>query len=168
MLSSEVTQSLKSYGHFSDLGVGIALGHRHVGFFGKIKYIHPRPRRERHGNPRHSPNVIWNWRVQPQIAPMQNLGTFIYTVISKTWPRLISSPIDWLKSVTYQLHARMLSSFVTQWLKSYGHFSLSVTSTLKNVNFSGVLIFILLNILFKANTVFRFKIDIIANCVTVS
>ena len=34
MLSSEVAQSLKSYGHFSDLGVGIALGHRHVEFSG--------------------------------------------------------------------------------------------------------------------------------------
>ena len=34
MLSSEVAQSLKSYGHLSDLGVGIALSHRHVGFFG--------------------------------------------------------------------------------------------------------------------------------------
>ena len=36
MLSSEVAQSLliKSYGHFSDLGVGIALSHSHVGFFG--------------------------------------------------------------------------------------------------------------------------------------
>ena len=39
MLSSEseVAQSLliKSYGHFSDLGVGISLSHRHVGFLGK-------------------------------------------------------------------------------------------------------------------------------------
>ena len=35
MLSSEVAQSLKSYGHFSDLGVGIVLSHRHVGFSGK-------------------------------------------------------------------------------------------------------------------------------------
>ena len=34
MLSSEVAQSLKSYGHFSDLGVRIAPSHRHVGFFG--------------------------------------------------------------------------------------------------------------------------------------
>ena len=34
MLSSEVAQSLKSYGHFSDLGVEIALSHRHVEFFG--------------------------------------------------------------------------------------------------------------------------------------
>ena len=34
MLSSEVAQSLKSYGYFSDLGVGVALSHRHVGFFG--------------------------------------------------------------------------------------------------------------------------------------
>ena len=34
ILSSEVAQSLKNYGHFSDLGVGIALSHRHVGFFG--------------------------------------------------------------------------------------------------------------------------------------
>ena len=33
MLSSEVAQSLKSYGNFSDLGVGIALSHRHVVFF---------------------------------------------------------------------------------------------------------------------------------------
>ena len=54
MLSSEseVAQSLliKSYGHFSDLGVGIALSHRHVGFFGWSKYIHPRPRRRWHGS----------------------------------------------------------------------------------------------------------------------
>ena len=34
MLSSEVAQSLKSYGPFSDLGVAIALSHRHVEFFG--------------------------------------------------------------------------------------------------------------------------------------
>ena len=40
MLSSEVEQSLKSYVHFSDLGVGIALSHRHVGFF-MVKQIHP-------------------------------------------------------------------------------------------------------------------------------
>ena len=46
MLSSEVAQSFKSYGHFSDLKVGIALSHRHVGFFGYNKYINPRPRRE--------------------------------------------------------------------------------------------------------------------------
>ena len=49
MLSSEVAKSLKSYGHFSDLGVGIALSHRHVGFFGWNKYINPRSRRGRHG-----------------------------------------------------------------------------------------------------------------------
>ena len=35
MLSSEVERSFKSYGHISDLGVGIALSHRHVGFSGK-------------------------------------------------------------------------------------------------------------------------------------
>ena len=29
MLSSEVAQSLKRYGHFSDVGVEIALSHRH-------------------------------------------------------------------------------------------------------------------------------------------
>ena len=34
MLSSEVTQSLKSDGHFSEFGVEIALSHRHVEFFG--------------------------------------------------------------------------------------------------------------------------------------
>ena len=32
MLSTEVAQSLKSYGHFSDLEVGVALSHRHVIF----------------------------------------------------------------------------------------------------------------------------------------
>ena len=36
MLSSKVGQSLKSHEHFSDLGVGIALSHRHVGFFGYL------------------------------------------------------------------------------------------------------------------------------------
>ena len=35
MLSSEVAQSLKSYRHFSDLGVGIVFSHRHVGCLGK-------------------------------------------------------------------------------------------------------------------------------------
>ena len=50
MLSSKVAQSLKSYGDFSDLGVGIAISHRHVGFFGWGKYIYQRPRRGRHGN----------------------------------------------------------------------------------------------------------------------
>ena len=39
ILSSEVAQSIKSYGHFSDLGVGIALSHRHVVFF-RVKQIH--------------------------------------------------------------------------------------------------------------------------------
>ena len=39
MLSSKVALALKNYRHFSDLGVGIALSHRHVGFFGKNKYI---------------------------------------------------------------------------------------------------------------------------------
>ena len=34
ILSSEVAQSLKSYGHFSNLRVEIALSHRHVEFFG--------------------------------------------------------------------------------------------------------------------------------------
>ena len=36
MLSSEseIAQSLKSYGHFSDLVVAIALSQRHFGFFG--------------------------------------------------------------------------------------------------------------------------------------
>ena len=34
MLSSEVAQSLNSYGHFSELGVEIALSHPHVEFFG--------------------------------------------------------------------------------------------------------------------------------------
>ena len=33
MLSSQFAQSSKGYGHFSDLGVQIALSHRHVEFF---------------------------------------------------------------------------------------------------------------------------------------
>ena len=39
MLSSQLAQSLKSYGHFSDLGVQIALSQRHVEFF-RVKQIH--------------------------------------------------------------------------------------------------------------------------------
>ena len=35
MLSSEVAKSLKSYGHFSDLVVEIALSHHHFDFLGK-------------------------------------------------------------------------------------------------------------------------------------
>ena len=35
IFSESVTfQMLKSYGHFSNLGVGITLSHRHAGFFG--------------------------------------------------------------------------------------------------------------------------------------
>ena len=49
MLSSEVAHSLKSYGDFSDSGVGITLSHRHA-FFEWSKYIHPRPRRGRQPN----------------------------------------------------------------------------------------------------------------------
>ena len=52
MLSSEVAHSLKGYGHFSVFVVRIALSHRHVGFFGESKYIHPRPRRGQHGKTR--------------------------------------------------------------------------------------------------------------------
>ena len=62
-------------------------------------------------------------KVQPQIVPVQNRGTFIWTIISKTWPPLIRSPIGLLESVTFQLHDRMLSLFVATSLKSYGHFS---------------------------------------------
>ena len=54
---------------------------------------------------------------------MQNRGTFLWTVISKTWPRLIKSIKDLLESVAFQQHDRMLSSFFAQSLKSYGHFS---------------------------------------------
>ena len=46
MLSLEVAQSLKSYGHFSDPGVGIVLSPRHVGFF-RVKQIHPSMASER-------------------------------------------------------------------------------------------------------------------------
>ena len=36
MLSLDVAQSLKSYGHFSDRGVGIALSHRYMDFSVKV------------------------------------------------------------------------------------------------------------------------------------
>ena len=44
-----------------------------------------------------------------QIATIQNRGTFLFTVISKTCPRVIRSPIGCLESVTFQLHDRMLT-----------------------------------------------------------
>ena len=46
ILSSLVAQSIKSYGHFSDLGVEIALSHRHVEFF-QVKQIHQSTASER-------------------------------------------------------------------------------------------------------------------------
>ena len=60
----------------------------------------------------------WN-RLQPQIDPVQN-----WTIIS-TCPRIIRSKIVFfIESVTFQLHARMLSPQPTQSLKSLnGHFS---------------------------------------------
>ena len=75
MLSSEVAQSLKSYGHFSDLGVEIALSHRHVGCFGYRKYIHPRPRRGRHGS------------ATPVLIPVQTAEQlqYIQPVLIKCW-----------------------------------------------------------------------------------
>ena len=51
MRSSEVAQSLKSYGHFSDHGVETALSHCHDAFFGYSKYINPRLRTGCHSNP---------------------------------------------------------------------------------------------------------------------
>ena len=64
----------------------------------------------------------WN-RFQPQIDPVQNRGTFLWTVISKICPWIIRSKISFLESVTLQLHAGMLGSEVAQSLKSYGNFS---------------------------------------------
>ena len=64
----------------------------------------------------------WN-RFQPQIDPVKNRGIFFRRVISNTCPWIIRSKIVFLESVTFQLHARMLSSEVAQSLKSYGHFS---------------------------------------------
>ena len=61
----------------------------------------------------------WN-RFQPQIDPVQN-----WTIISKTCPRIIRSKIVFfIESVTFQLHARMLSPQPAQSLKSLNrHFS---------------------------------------------
>ena len=39
MRSSEIAQSLKSYGHFCDHGFETALSHYHDAFFGYSKYI---------------------------------------------------------------------------------------------------------------------------------
>ena len=61
-------------------------------------------------------------RFQPQTDPVQNRGTFFWTVISKTWPQIIKSELFFLESVTFQVRDRMLSSFSAQSLKSYGHF----------------------------------------------
>ena len=73
------------------------------------------------------------------LKAINNKGeTFISTVISKTWPRIISSKRVFLESVTFQLRHRMFSTFLSQSLKSYGHFSdlsLSVTAMLENVDF---------------------------------
>ena len=43
--------------------------------------------------------------------PVQNRGTFLWTVISKTCPRIFRSKIDFIESVTFQLRCRILSSF---------------------------------------------------------
>ena len=80
-------------------------------------------------------------RFQSQVTPIQNRGTFPWTATSETWHRLISSPMGELESVTFQLHARMLSSLVAQSLKSNVHFwilssrMLPVTAMLKNADF---------------------------------
>ena len=70
-----------------------------------------------------APSWTWSWRFEPQIAPVKNRGTFLWTVISKTWHRIIRSEIDLLESVTFQLHDRMLSSSSAQSSKMYGHIS---------------------------------------------
>ena len=55
MLSSQHAHSLKSYRHFSDLGFGIALSHRHVEFF-RVKQIHQSTASER--TTRLGPDII--------------------------------------------------------------------------------------------------------------
>ena len=56
------------------------------------------------------------------IVRVQNRGTFLWTVISKTSTRINRMKIGFLESVTFQLHARVLSSEVARSLKSYGYF----------------------------------------------
>ena len=55
-------------------------------------------------------------RFQPQIYRVQNRGTFLWTV--GKYRGVIRSKIVFLESVTFQFHARMLSSEVAQLLKS--------------------------------------------------
>ena len=73
----------------------------------------------RNGDPPHSATGA---ETGSQIDPIQDRGTFLWTVISKTCPRIIRAKIDFLKSVTFQFHARVLSSQLAQSLKSYGLF----------------------------------------------
>ena len=49
-------------------------------------------------------------------------GTFLWTVISKTWPGIIRSKIVFLESVAFQLRYGILSLFPAQFLKRYGRF----------------------------------------------
>ena len=49
----------------------------------------------------------WN-RFQPQIDPVQNRGTFLWTVISKTCLWIIRSKIVFLEPVIFQLRGRMV------------------------------------------------------------
>ena len=84
--------------------------------------------------PRPSPSG-WN-RFQPQIDPVQNRGTFLWTVISKICPRIIRSKIWFLETVTFQSHAHMLICQPAQSLKvmdifqTLGSRSLSVNAML--------------------------------------
>ena len=61
-------------------------------------------------------------RFLPQIDPVQNHGTFLWTVITETLPRIIRAKIVSLQSVTFQLPIRMLRSQLAQSIQSNGHF----------------------------------------------
>ena len=61
-------------------------------------------------------------KVAPVIDHVQNRGTLPWTVISKLLGNDQVENSFFLASVTFQFHARMLSSGIAHTLKSWGHF----------------------------------------------
>ena len=72
--------------------------------------------------------------------PVQNRGKFLWTVISKTCPRIIRSKLVVLESEKFRLYACMPSSTHAQLLNSFGHFSelgVEIALSHRHVDFFG-------------------------------
>ena len=86
------------------------------------------------------------WKFQPQIDSIQNRGTFLWTVISKTWPWIIRSKIVIFRisriSATRPHAAELIFRTVIKkswaFFRAWGSRSLAVIAMLKNVNFFGL------------------------------